>query len=128
MTHPHRFHAPDRRAAAAAQPLPAARAFDRRRWLALACGAAAACLLAQAGPARAQAPMTEGEVRKVDREAGKVTLRHGPIAHLDMPAMTMVFRVAEPKLLTGVKEGDRIRFAAERVNGQFTVTAVEAAK
>ena len=72
--------------------------------------------------------MTEGEVRKVDREAGKVTLRHGPIAHLDMPAMTMVFRVAEPKLLTGVKEGDRIRFAAERVNGQFTVTAVEAAK
>jgi Cu/Ag efflux protein CusF len=84
--------------------------------------------LAWAGPAAAQTPLTDGEVRKVDREAGKLTLRHARIQHLDMPAMSMVFRVSEPKLLDGLKEGDRIRFAAERVNGQFTVTAVEAAK
>ncbi len=119
---------PDRRTTAAAQPLQARGVANRRRWLALACGGAAAWLLAHAAPARAQAPLTEGEVRKVDRDAGKLTLRHGPIAHLDMPAMTMVFRVAEAKLVTGVKEGDRVRFAAERVNGQFTVTALEAAK
>ena len=73
-------------------------------------------------------PASDGEVRKVDREQGKLTLRHGPIANLDMPGMTMVFRVADPKLLDGIKEGDKVKFSADRVNGAITVTAIQAAK
>jgi Cu(I)/Ag(I) efflux system periplasmic protein CusF len=86
--------------------------------------------VALAGLAHAQGAgdaMTEGEVRKVDRPQGKLTLRHGPIASLDMPAMTMVFKVADPKLLDGLKPGDKVRFAAERGGGTFTVTAIEPA-
>ena len=71
---------------------------------------------------------TDGEVRKIDKEQGKVTLKHGPIANLDMPGMTMVFRVADAKLLDAIKEGDKVRFAADRVNGAMTVTAIEVAK
>lgn len=74
------------------------------------------------------APTTDGEVRKVDREQGKVTLKHGPITNLDMPGMTMVFRVADPKMLDTLKPGDRIKFAADNVNGSLTVTAIEGAK
>lgn len=72
----------------------------------------------------AQPPMTSGEVTKIDKAAARVTLKHGEIKHLDMPPMTMVFRAANPKLLDGVAVGDRVRFAAERVNGQYTVTAL----
>ena len=71
------------------------------------------------------APRADGEVRKVDKEQGKITLRHGPIANLDMPAMTMVFKVAEPGLLDTVKEGDKVRFAADKMDGALTVTAIE---
>lgn len=75
------------------------------------------------------APMTtEGEVRKVDREQGKVTLKHGPIENLDMPGMTMVFKAADPKLLDGVKVGDKVKFAADSINGTLTVTAMESVK
>ena len=70
-------------------------------------------------------PMTDGEVRKVDRELGKITLRHGPIANLGMPGMTMVFKVADLRLLSDLKEGDRVRFFADRLNGAITVTAIE---
>jgi Cu/Ag efflux protein CusF len=76
----------------------------------------------------ANTPMSEGEVRKVDKEAGKVTLRHGPLVNLDMPPMTMVFRVSDPKLLDTLKDGDKVRFNVERVNGGFTVTKIEHAK
>lgn len=79
-------------------------------------------------PAPTAAPMTDGEVRKVDRELGKITLRHGPITNLGMPGMTMVFRVADPALLGDLKEGDRVRFLADRVNGAITVTAMEPAR
>jgi len=79
-------------------------------------------------PASAAAPQSEGEVRKVDRDQGKLTLRHGPLENLGMPAMTMVFKVADPKLLDGLKDGDKVRFTAERVNGAFTVTALQAAR
>lgn len=75
--------------------------------------------------ATAAAPTTDGEVRKVDKGQGKVTLKHGPIANLDMPAMTMVFKAADPKLLDGLKEGDKVKFAAEKVNGVITVTAIQ---
>ena len=71
--------------------------------------------------------MTEGEVRRIDKAQGKLTLRHGPIANLDMPGMTMVFRVADPRLLDTVREGDKVRFSAERVDGAITVTAIEGA-
>lgn len=79
-------------------------------------------------PATAAAPQSDGEVRKVDKEQGKVTLRHGPLANLDMPAMTMVFKAADPKLLEGLKEGDKVKFTAEKINGSFTVTAIQAAR
>jgi Cu/Ag efflux protein CusF len=78
--------------------------------------------------AAAGAPTTDGEVRKIDKEQGKVTLKHGPIANLEMPAMTMVFKVANPKMLDSIKEGDKVKFAADKVNGAITVTAIEAVK
>jgi Cu/Ag efflux protein CusF len=93
---------------------------------------AAAGAQAQATPASAPqaaaAPLADAEVRRIDREQGKLTLRHGPLPQLDMPAMTMVFRTADPKLLDGLKEGDKVRFAAEKVNGAYTVTAIEPAR
>jgi len=79
-------------------------------------------------PAAAAAPQSDGEVRKIDKAQGKVTLRHGPLANLDMPAMTMVFRAADPKLLDGLKEGDKVKFTAEKINGAFTVTVIQIAK
>jgi Cu/Ag efflux protein CusF len=81
---------------------------------------------ATAGAARS-APATEGEVRKIDRAQAKLMLKHGPIENLDMGAMTMNFRVADPKLLDGLKEGDKVRFSADRVNGVIMVTAIEPA-
>jgi Cu(I)/Ag(I) efflux system periplasmic protein CusF len=80
-----------------------------------------------AAPAAASgATLTAGEVRKVDLAQGKVTIRHEPIANLDMPAMTMVFRADKPELLKGVKAGDKIRFHAESVGGALVVTQIEA--
>ncbi|MDE1948283.1 MAG: copper-binding protein [Burkholderiales bacterium] len=81
-----------------------------------------------AGPASAADPasaLADGEVRRIDKGQGKITLRHGPIANLAMPGMTMVFKVAEPGLLDGREEGEKIRFKADRVNGALTVTAIE---
>jgi Cu(I)/Ag(I) efflux system protein CusF len=80
--------------------------------------------LAQAGPT----PMTDGEVRKVDKDAGKITMRHGPIPHLDMPGMTMVFRARDSSMLDRVKAGDKVRFSADREGGQFTITKIETVK
>lgn len=76
----------------------------------------------------AAAPSIDGEVRKVDKEQGKVTLKHGPISNLDMPGMTMVFKVADPKMLDAIIQGDKVKFAADKVNGALTVTAIEVAK
>lgn len=81
-----------------------------------------------AATATAAAPQSDGEVRKIDKAQAKVTLRHGPLANLDMPPMTMVFKAADPKLLEGLKEGDKVKFTAEKVNGAFTVTAIQVAK
>ena len=72
--------------------------------------------------------MTQGEIRKVDRDAKKLTIRHQPIANLDMPAMTMVFQVRDAAVLDQVKVGDKVRFAVERKDGAIVVTAVEADK
>lgn len=79
-------------------------------------------------PATAGAPRSDGEVRKIDKAQGKLTLRHGPLDHLGMPPMTMVFKVAEPQLLDGLKEGDKVSFSVEKRNGVFTVTAIEPAR
>ena len=79
-------------------------------------------------PAAAAVPQSEGEVRKVDKEQGKVTLRHGPLETLGMPAMTMVFKAADPKLLDGLKEGDKVTFTAEKVHGAIAVTAIQPVK
>jgi Cu/Ag efflux protein CusF len=81
------------------------------------------------GSARQQtsAALSEGEVRRVDRDARKITIRHGPLANLEMPAMTMVFSVKDPAMLEQVKVGDRIRFQAEKIDGAFTVTQLESA-
>ncbi|MDG0833853.1 copper-binding protein [Roseateles saccharophilus] len=95
--------------------------------LAMASGAQAQTVPASHPTAATAAPRSEGEVRKIDRAQGKLTLRHGPLENLGMPAMTMVFRVADPKMLDGLKEGDEVRFTAERANGAFTVTAIEPA-
>lgn len=76
----------------------------------------------------AAAALADGEVKKVDKDAGKMTIKHGPIQNLGMSNMTMVFRVKDPAMLDKVKPGDKIRFAAEKVNGALTVTKIEAAK
>ena len=76
----------------------------------------------------ADAKLAEGTVKKIDQSAGKLTIAHGPLESLGMPAMTMVFRTAEPGLLDQVKVGDKIRFAVEKVGGALTVTALEAAQ
>lgn len=78
--------------------------------------------------AAATAPQSDGEVRKVDLAQGKVTLRHGPLANLDMPAMTMVFTVSSPKLLDGLNQGDKVRFTADKKDGAYVVTAIEVSK
>ena len=69
--------------------------------------------------------MSQGEVRKVDKDAKKITIRHGPLVNLEMPAMTMVFQVKDPRMLEQVKAGDKIKFLAEKVDGAFTVMKVE---
>ncbi|GAC1318234.1 MAG: copper-binding protein [Collimonas sp.] len=85
---------------------------------------AKADVMTQAKPADAAA-MSTGEVKKIDKEAGKITIKHGPLANLDMPGMTMVFRVKDPAMLDQVKPGDKINFIAEKVNAALTVTKIE---
>lgn len=83
---------------------------------------------AEAKVAQASASLADGEVRKVDVETKKITIRHGPIQNLDMPAMTMVFQVKDPALLGQLKSGDKIRFSADKVGGVYTVTHIEPTK
>ena len=78
--------------------------------------------------ALSSAAVTEGEVRKIDLDAKKITIKHGEIKNLGMPAMTMVFVAQDPALLQKVKVGDSVRFTADRLNGVITVTSIEAAK
>jgi Cu/Ag efflux protein CusF len=83
---------------------------------------------AAAGAAQAGAALSEGEVRKVDKSAKKITIKHGPLANLDMPPMTMVFQVKDPAMLDKVKAGDKVKFQAEKVGGGFTVMSIEPAR
>jgi Cu/Ag efflux protein CusF len=82
-----------------------------------------------AAPARAQSVLIDGTVTKVDAAASKITIRHGPIKKFDMDeGMTMVFAVKDKSLLDKAKSGDKIKFDADNVNGQFIVTRIEKAK
>ncbi len=94
----------------------------------LVAGVIAALAAAFPPGAMAQADLADGQVTKIDESAGKITLRHGPIKNLDMDSMTMVFRVQDPSVLKTVKVGDTVKFEADRVNGQITITRIEKAK
>src|SRR5437763_13817047 len=79
-----------------------------------------------ANVATAQAPLINGQVTKIDESPGKITLKHGPIKKLDMnQGMTMVIRVQDPAMLKQVKVGEKVRFDADRVNGQINVTTID---
>lgn len=73
-------------------------------------------------------PLINGVVKKVDESAGKMTIKHDAITNLDMGAMTMVFKANDPAMLKEVKPGDKIKFSADKVNGQITVMMVQKAK
>jgi Cu/Ag efflux protein CusF len=95
-------------------------------------GLAAVVAVVLAGPAWADEAhhknaTADGEVRKVDKDAQKITLRHGPLANLDMPAMTMVFQVADPAMLEQVKAGDKVKFQAEKIGGGYRIIKIEPA-
>jgi Cu(I)/Ag(I) efflux system protein CusF len=84
-------------------------------------------LAAAASPvAVSQTSMIDGQVMKIDESAGKITLKHGPIKKFDMEeGMTMVFRAQDPAMLKAVKVGDKVKFEADKVNGQFTVMKIQ---
>ena len=87
----------------------------------------AAALLASA-LAFAQGAPTQGEVRKIDKAGGKITLKHGEIRHLDLPAMNMTFRVRDPALLERLQVGDKVAFTADRIDGAYTITSLQPAR
>ena len=70
----------------------------------------------------------DGEIRKVDFENKKITIKHGAIKNLDMPGMTMVFQVKDPAMLDKVKAGDKVRFTAEKTGGAIVVMDIQMAK
>lgn len=80
-----------------------------------------------AAPAAKADALSEGVVRKIDPASGKITLKHGPLANLNMPAMTMVFKVQSPDMLQKVKVGDAVKFRVENLQGAYTVTLIERA-
>lgn len=73
-------------------------------------------------------PMASAEIRKIDLENKKITLKHGEIKNLDMPGMTMVFAVKDPAMLDKLKAGDKVNFTADSVGGSITVMSLEKAK
>lgn len=100
--------------AASAVSLPAVAAGDHGTHVAQAAGATA--------------DMTDGEIRKVDKENGKLTIKHAEIKNLDMPGMTMVFQVKDKAMLDKVQAGDKVKFKAASETGKFTVTEIETVK
>ena len=84
-----------------------------------------AFLFSTAVLAQAVLPMTEAEVRKVDMDARKITLKHGEIKNLGMPPMSMVFQMKDPTQLDKFKAGDKVQFTADNINGAITVITIE---
>lgn len=90
---------------------------------------ALALSLALAPKIAAAQNLIDGTVTKIDTGASKITIRHGPIKKFDMDeGMTMVFTAKDTSLLSKVKAGDKVKFDADNVNGQFIVTKIEKAK
>ena len=81
-------------------------------------------LLLFAAAAMANSHWTDGEIRKIDKDAGKLTLKHGEIRNLDMPGMTMVFAVKDKAMLETVGVGDKVKFAAEKIDGAYVVMEI----
>ena len=77
---------------------------------------------------QAALPMVSATVKKIDADTGKITLDHGAIPNLDMGAMSMVFKAGDPEVLKTLKVGDKVKFTADRVNGQITATSIQRAK
>jgi Cu/Ag efflux protein CusF len=88
----------------------------------------AAAPAASAATAANTLPLANAEIRKIDLENKKITLKHGEIKNLDMPGMTMVFQVKDGVMLDNIKAGDKVKFTADKVNGAFTVLTIEIAK
>src|SRR5829696_7633215 len=108
------------------QPLPGSGPLDRKLPREVAQAPSAPAPSASAPAAAAQdLPMVSGTVEKVDAATGKITIDHGPIPNLDMDSMSMVFRAQDPAMLKTVKPRDKIRFTADRVNGQITVLKIQ---
>jgi Cu(I)/Ag(I) efflux system protein CusF len=82
----------------------------------------------KAMPMAASADMAEGEVRKVDKENKKITLKHGVIKNLDMPGMTMIFGIKDAAILDNLKAGDKVKFKAEQAGSAIVVTDIQPAK
>lgn len=83
---------------------------------------------AAAAAIKTDLPMVDGEIRKIDMESKKITIKHGEIKNLDMPGMTMVFQVKDPAMLDKIKTGDKVKFSAEKSNGAIVVTDIQPAK
>lgn len=100
----------------------------------LSLGAAAQAVAAPVGDATivvaraGTTDMTDGEIRKVDKDTGKITIQHGEIKNLDMPGMTMLFQVKDAAMLDTVKPGDKVKFRAEKLGGGIVVTDIQVAK
>ena len=71
--------------------------------------------------------MTDGEIRKVDKDTKKITIKHGEIKNLDMPGMTMLFQVKDAAMLDTIKPGDKVKFRAEKLGGAIVVTEIQVA-
>ncbi|AUN95813.1 copper-binding protein [Pseudazoarcus pumilus] len=89
---------------------------------------AAGALIASTAIADAHLPKVDAEVRRVDAAQNKLALRHGEIPNLDMPPMSMVFQVADPALLDGLKPGDKLMVTIDEIDGAYTVLSVERAQ
>lgn len=88
--------------------------------------ALAASFLALSTAAWAASATANGEVKKIDASAGKITIKHGPIKALDMEdSMTMVYRVKDPAMLKSVKVGDKVKFELDQDAGGYTVTKIQ---
>jgi Cu(I)/Ag(I) efflux system periplasmic protein CusF len=100
-----------------------------KKSLTLVAAVAVICTMAMPWRVLAQSELTDGQVTKIDESAAKITIKHGPMKKFDMDeGMTMVYHVQDPAMLKAVKAGDKVKFDAEQVNGQFTVTKIEKAK
>ena len=91
-------------------------------------GAPMAAASAAATTTKSDLPLADGEIRKVDMESKKITIKHGEIKNLDMPGMTMVFGVKDPAILDKIKAGDKVKFSAEKAGGAIVVTDIQIAK